>query len=100
VLTVVLAGLDAFNPCAFFVLLFLLSLLVHAHDRRRMLLIGGVFVFFSGLIYFVFMAAWLNVCFCWLGELRFMTLLAGLLAVSIGGLNVKDFFGLFGRGCR
>ena len=59
----VLAGLDAFNPCAFFVLLFLLSLLVHARDRRRMLLIGGVFVFFSGAIYFVFMAVWLNV-FC------------------------------------
>ena len=90
-LTVVLAGLDAFNPCAFFVLLFLLSLLVHARDRRRMLLIGGVFVFFSGAIYFVFMAAWLNV-FLWLGELRFITVLAGLLAVSMGGVNVKDFF--------
>ncbi|QQS54987.1 MAG: hypothetical protein IPM89_03925 [Candidatus Competibacteraceae bacterium] len=90
-LTVVLAGLDAFNPCAFFVLLFLLSLLVHARDRKRMLLIGGVFVFFSGAIYFVFMAAWLNV-FLWLGELRLITVLAGLLAVSMGGLNVKDFF--------
>ncbi len=90
-LTVVLAGLDAFNPCAFFVLLFLLSLLVHARDRKRMLLIGGVFVFFSGAIYFVFMAAWLNI-FLWLGELRFITVLAGLLAVSMGGLNVKDFF--------
>ena len=90
-LTVVLAGLDAFNPCAFFVLLFLLSLLVHARDRKRMLLIGGVFVFFSGAIYFVFMAAWLNI-FLWLGELRLITVLAGLLAVSMGGLNVKDFF--------
>ncbi|MGB5063704.1 MAG: hypothetical protein WBQ37_08070 [Candidatus Competibacter sp.] len=90
-LTVLLAGLDAFNPCAFFVLLFLLSLMVHARDRKRMLLIGGVFVFFSGAIYFLFMAAWLNI-FLWLGELRFITVLAGLLAVSMGGLNVKDFF--------
>ena len=95
-LTLVLAGLDAFNPCAFFVLLFLLSLLVHARDRARMLLIGGVFVFFSGAIYFVFMAAWLNL-FLLLGELRFITLLAGLLAVVIGGLNVKDYFA-FRRG--
>ena len=93
VLTVTLAGLDAFNPCAFFVLLFLLSLLVHARDRRRMLLIGGVFVFCSGLIYFVFMAAWLNL-FLLVGELRIMTLLAGLLAVVIGGLNIKDYVGL------
>ncbi len=91
VLTLVLAGLDAFNPCAFFVLLFLLSLLVHARDRSRMLLIGGVFVFFSGAIYFVFMAAWLNV-FLLLGELRFVTLLAGLLAVVMGGLNIKDYW--------
>lgn len=91
VLTVVLAGLDAFNPCAFFVLLFLLSLLAHARDRRRMLLIGGVFVFCSGLVYFVFMAAWLNV-FLLVGELRIMTLLAGGLAMIMGGLNVKDYF--------
>ncbi|HRD65507.1 MAG TPA: thioredoxin family protein [Candidatus Competibacter sp.] len=90
-LTVVLAGLDAFNPCAFFVLLFLLSLLVHARSRVRMLLVGGVFVFFSGAIYFVFMAAWLNV-FLLLGELRLVTVLAGLLAVILGGLNVKDYW--------
>ena len=89
-LTVVLASLDAFNPCAFFVLLFLLSLLVHARDRWRMFLIGGVFIFFSGTIYFVFMAAWLNV-FLWLGELQLVTLLAGVLAVVIGGLNIKDY---------
>ena len=61
VFTVVIGALDSFNPCAFFVLLFLLSLLIHARSRRRMFLIGGIFVLFSGLIYFLFMAAWLNV---------------------------------------
>ncbi len=96
VLTLVLAGVDAFNPCAFFVLLFLLSLLVHAKSRARMLIIGGTFVLFSGLVYFVFMAAWLNV-FLIAGELRVMTVAAGLLAVVVGGLNVKDYF-LFKQG--
>ncbi|MBK8010303.1 MAG: hypothetical protein IPK13_03085 [Deltaproteobacteria bacterium] len=95
-LTLVLAGLDAFNPCAFFVLLFLLSLLVHARSRARMVLIGGVFVFFSGAIYFVFMAAWLSL-FLLLGELRFITMLAGVLAVVMGGLSMKDYFA-FRRG--
>jgi hypothetical protein len=90
-LTVVLAGLDAFNPCAFFVLLFLLSLLVHAKSRARMLFIGGVFVLFSGLVYFAFMAAWLNV-FLLMGEIRGVTLVAGLLAVFIAAVNIKDFF--------
>jgi hypothetical protein len=50
-LTLVLAGCDAFNPCAFFVLLLLLSLLVHGQSRVRMLLVGGTFVLFSGLMY-------------------------------------------------
>ncbi len=90
-LTLALAGLDAFNPCAFFVLLFLLSLLVHARRRRRMLLIGGVFILTSGIVYFLFMAAWLN-AFRLLGELNWVTGLAGALAVVIGLLNVKDYF--------
>lgn len=89
--TVVIAGLDAFNPCAFFVLLFLLSLLIHARSRSRMLLVAGVFIAFSGLWYFVFMAAWLNV-FLWIGELRAITVIAGAVALVMGGLNIKDFF--------
>ncbi|HRH79758.1 MAG TPA: hypothetical protein PLW81_01785 [Thiobacillaceae bacterium] len=90
-LTVVIAGMDAFNPCAFFVLLFLLSLLVHQQDRRRMLIIGGVFVLFSGLMYFAFMAAWLGL-FRVMGSLPWVTAAAGGLALFIGIVNVKDFF--------
>lgn len=90
-LTIVLAGFDAFNPCAFFVLLFLLSLLVHARSRVRMAIIGGIFVLVSGLAYFAFMAAWLNL-FEWLGPLRWVTLAAGLVAVTAGLINIKDFF--------
>lgn len=90
-LTVSIAALDAFNPCAFFVLLFLLSLLVHARSRPRMALIGGIFVFFSGLIYFVFMAAWLNV-FLLIGELQIITILAGFIAVVAAAINIKDYF--------
>lgn len=91
VLTLVLAGVDAFNPCAFFVLLFLLSLLVHAKSRTRMLVVGGTFVLISGLAYFAFMAAWLNM-FLIAGELRIVTVAAGLLALTIGAINVKDYF--------
>jgi hypothetical protein len=90
------AALDAFNPCAFFVLLFLLSMMAHQKSRARMLAVGGIFVLFSGLMYFAFMAAWLNL-FQLLGELAWVTLAAGLLAVVVGAVNVKDFF-LFGRG--
>ena len=95
-LTLVFGLLDSFNPCAFFVLLFLLGLLLHTHSRQRMLLVGGTFVFFSGAIYFLFMAAWLNL-FLLVGEMPVITALAGLTALLVGGVNVKDFF-LFGRG--
>ncbi len=91
ILTLVLAGMDAFNPCAFFVLLFLLSLLVHAKSRTRMAIVGGTFVLFSGVVYFVFMAAWLNV-FLIAGELRVITFVAGLLALTVATLNIKDYF--------
>lgn len=95
-LTLILAGLDAFNPCAFFVLLFLLSMMAHQKNRSRMLVIGGVFVLTSGLMYFAFMAAWLNI-FQLFGHLAWVTLAAGALAVLVGVVNVKDFF-LFGKG--
>lgn len=88
-LAIVLGGLDSLNPCAFFVLLFLLSLLVHAKSRARMLLVGGVFVAISGLLYFAFLAAWLNL-FRVLGELRAVTIGAGLLALAMGAVNARD----------
>lgn len=91
VLTVVLAGMDSFNPCAFFVLLFLLSLLVHARSRARMLAIGVTFVLLSGLIYFMFMATWLNI-FMFIGQMQWITLATGLLALVVALINIKDYF--------
>lgn len=95
-LTLVLASLDAFNPCAFFVLLFLLSMMAHQKSRARMLLIGSIFVSVSGLMYFAFMAAWLSV-FQVFGHLAWVTLAAGALALFVGIVNAKDFFA-FERG--
>jgi thiol-disulfide isomerase/thioredoxin len=94
--TVLLGLLDSFNPCAFFVLLFLLSLMVHARSRRTMLLVGGTFVLCSGLLYFLFMAAWLNL-FLLAGRLPAVTTAAGAVALLVAGFNIKDFF-LFHRG--
>lgn len=89
--TLIIAALDAFNPCAFFVLVFLLSLMVNHHNRAKMLVIGTTFVLCSGLMYFVFMAAWLNL-FLITEELLFITAIAGLIAVVFGLINIKDYF--------
>jgi glutaredoxin len=89
--TVVLGLVDGFNPCAMWVLLFVLSLLVNLHDRVRMAVIGGTFVLVSGLVYFAFMAAWLNLFLLVVGISRWTQLALGLIAAVIGALNVKDF---------
>jgi len=63
VLTIALGGLDGFNPCAMWALVFLLGLLVGMQDRLRMWVLGAAFVVASAAVYFVFMAAWLTSCF-------------------------------------
>ncbi len=89
--TLLIGLLDGFNPCAMWVLLFLLSLLVNLHDRRKMALIAGTFVAVSGLFYFAFMAAWLNV-FLLLGFSRAVQITLGSVALLVGAVNIKDFF--------
>ncbi|HVW36010.1 MAG TPA: glutaredoxin [Pirellulales bacterium] len=92
-----LVGLvDGFNPCAMWVLVFLLSVLVNLRDRKKILIVAGTFVFISGLAYFLFMTAWLNV-FVLIGWARPTQIALGLLATFIGLINVKDFVA-FGRG--
>ena len=91
VLTIVLAGVDSFNPCVFFILIFLLNLLLYAKSRRRMLLIGGVFVFFSAFIYFLFMVLLLH-AFQLTLEVGITAIAVGVIALILGGINMKDFF--------
>jgi len=90
-LTVVLGFLDGFNPCAIWVLCFLLTLLVYAKSRKKIVIVGGIFVAASGLIYFLFMAAWLNF-FLMVGLVQWLRITIGAIAVVAGLINVKDFF--------
>ena len=94
--TLFLGLLDGFNPCAMWVLLFLLTLLANLRDRRKMFLLAGTFVLVSGVVYFAFMAAWLNV-FLIIGYVRFVQVTMGGLAIGIGLVNVKEFWA-FGEG--
>jgi hypothetical protein len=95
-LTLAIAGMDSFNPCAFFVLLSLLGLLVHGGSRNKMLIVGSVFVFISGFIYFLFMTAWLNL-FLVMGNVLAITMTAGAISLVIATINIKDFF-IFKKG--
>ncbi len=89
--TFIIALLDGFNPCAMWVLCFLLTLLIYARSRKKIVIIGLVFVFTSAAIYFLFMSAWLNF-FLLVGYVDFMRIIIALVAVIAGLINIKDFF--------
>lgn len=90
-LTVIIGLLDGFNPCAMWVLLFLISLLLGMEDKRRMWLLGSIFIVSSGIVYFIFMAAWLQFIL-FIGMIGIIRLIIGGAAVVIGGKNLNDFW--------
>jgi hypothetical protein len=89
-LTVLLAALDGFNPCAMWTLIMLLGILVGVPDRRRRWLLGGAFIAASASVYFLFMTAWLNL-FLFLGMLLWVRVGIGLLALAGGGYYLRQF---------
>ncbi len=99
VLTIMIAFLDGFNPCAMWVLLFLISLLLGIKDKKKMWLFGITFLLASALVYFLFMAAWLNL-FMFLGFILWVRILIGIVAIGAGAYNLKDFFTNKEGGCK
>jgi len=91
VLTLIIGALDGFNPCAMWTLMFLLSLLLGMKDRRRMWILGSAFIVASALVYFLFLAAWLNLLL-FLGLIFWVRILIGLIALGGGSYYLKEFF--------
>ena len=89
-LAVILGIIDGCNPCAMWVLVYLISLIATLRDRRKIWLLVGSFVFASGVLYFLFMTAWLN-AFLLIGYSRPVTIVIGLAALGGGILNVREF---------
>jgi len=88
-LAVILGLVDGFNPCAMWVLVYLISLIATLRDRKRIWLIVGSFVLASGVLYFLFMTAWLNV-FLLVGYVKPVTTVIGLVALGGGILQVRE----------
>ena len=88
----ILIGLvDGFNPCAMWVLLFLISMLIGMKDKRKMIALGTAFLVTSAFIYLLFMVAWLNVATLLL-SVNYVRI--GIGAVAIIGA-VFNLFGYF-----
>ena len=87
---VILGLVDGFNPCAMWVLLFLINMLIGMNDRKKMLIIGFVFLFTSAFMYFLFMLGITNI-------LSYISVplirrIIGIIALVVGGYNVYRFF--------
>ncbi len=83
VVTFVIALLDGVNPCAMWVLLFLISVLLGVKNSAKRWIIGIIFLILSAFFYFIFMAAWLNF-FVFFGYLTVIRYTIGLFAVGVG----------------
>jgi thiol-disulfide isomerase/thioredoxin len=90
-LAVILGLVDGFNPCAMWALVFLIGLVIGLRDYRKLWLLVGSFVAASGILYFLFMTAWLNV-FLFIGFMRPVVVIIGGLALWLGINQVRDFF--------
>lgn len=89
-LTLIFGALDGFNPCAMWVLVILINLLLGMEDKKKMWIIGGIFILTSGIVYFLFMAAWLNLL-VFLGFIFWVRVTVGLIALAAGGYNLKEY---------
>jgi thiol-disulfide isomerase/thioredoxin len=91
VLTIVLGAIDGFNPCAMWVLVFLIGLLLGMEDRFRMWVLGTAFIAGSALVYFLFMAAWLNFLL-FIGAVIWVRAAVGLVALGGGFYYLREYF--------
>ena len=80
---------DGINPCAFYVLVVMLGILLHVRSRTRIALFGGTFVLMSGVVYFLFMTAWLN-AFLFAGVAEWLTRALGVVLIGMGLVNLKE----------
>lgn len=99
VLTIIIAALDGFNPCALWVLLFLISLLIGIGDKKKMFILGGSFILTSAVFYFFVLAAWLNVIL-FIGFIFWIRLAIGAVGVYAGYYNIKEYFANKDKSCE
>lgn len=88
----VLIGLvDGFNPCAMWVLLFLISVLIGMKDRKKMWIYGTTFLLTSALVYMAIMLSWLNIVVK-MTTIIWIRNLIGVIAIIGSIVNLKSFY--------
>lgn len=90
IISIIIGLVDGFNPCAMWVLLFLISMLIGMKDKKRMITIGFTFLFTSALVYLLFMIAWLNAATLLL-TINWVRLIIGLITLVGAVINLSSY---------
>jgi len=89
--TLLIAFVDGFNPCSIWVLSMLLAITLNAHSRKKVLIIGFVFIFVTAFIYALFIGGLFTV-FTFIGYVGWIQLIVALVAFVFAIVNIKDYF--------
>jgi hypothetical protein len=89
-IAVVIGLVDGFNPCAMWILLFLIAMLLGMKDRKKMWILGLTFIISSGLVYALFMVSWLNLA-TFLNKVSYIRIFIGIFALTFGLLNLSNY---------
>ena len=102
VLSIILGTIDGFNPCAMWVLIFLISMSFNMKDRKKMWCLGITFLVTSAVVYLLFMFAWLGITTQLLTKVSWFKILIALVALIGAFINLKSFYKSIktGSGCE
>lgn len=90
ILAIVLGFADGFNPCAMWILIFLITMLFNMKDKRKMWILGLTFILTSGVVYLLFMLTWLNLA-TFISKLSFIRLAVAFIAIIVGIINLSKY---------
>ena len=90
-ISIILGLVDGFNPCAMWILIFLISMLIGSKNRKRMIWLGVLFLTTSAVIYGLFMTAWLSVMLT-MTQINIIKILIGLVAIGGASWNLYSFY--------
>ena len=89
--TALIAFVDGFNPCSLWVLSILLSLTLNTGSRKKVFIIGAVFITVTAGVYMLFIAGLFTVL-TFVKFLGWIQVLIALLALFFALVNIKDYF--------
>lgn len=89
-IAIVLGFLDGVNPCAMWILLLLISLLIPTQNKKKIWILGGCFLLTSGLFYFVMMMTWVSLIKVVLAK-NILLIIIGVFALFTGSYNLYKY---------